>query len=142
MALVREAGRRRRLRTLALLLAALTLWLWLRLLAGNPVGFGLPSLGPDAALWLPGVVLCSVLVLAVCLPLVVAGRSPHVLYRSSEITVGMDDVRGARIVKEEVGRTLELFLAYRTFRETMGGTPRRAILGVMPRRRRMRRYLS
>jgi ATP-dependent Zn protease len=62
------------------------------------------------------------------LPVVAAGRSPHVLYRSSEIAIGMDDVRGAGVVKEEVRRTLELFLAYKTFRDTMGGTPRRAIL--------------
>src|SRR2546428_14106597 len=40
----------------------------------------------------------------------------------------MDDVRGAGIVKEEVTRTLDLFLAHKTFRERMGGTPRRAIL--------------
>jgi ATP-dependent Zn protease len=128
VAVAREAGRRRRLRTVAVGLALVTGWLWLRLLAGNPVAFGIPSLGPDAMLWLPGVVLCGVLVLVVALPVAVAGRSPHVLYRSSEITVGMDDVRGAGIVKEEVTRTLDLFLAYRTFREAMGGTPRRAIL--------------
>ena len=58
-----------------------------------------------------------------------AGRSPHVLYRSSEI----DDRRsttckGAGVVKDEVVRTLNLFLAYKTFKERMGGTPRRAIL--------------
>jgi ATP-dependent Zn protease len=128
VAVAREAGRRRRLRSVAVGLAVVTGWMWLRLLAGDPVGFGLPSLGPDAMLWLPGIVLCGVLVLVVALPVALAGRSPHVLYRSSEITIGMDDVRGAGIVKEEVTRTLDLFLAYRTFRETMGGTPRRAIL--------------
>ena len=50
------------------------------------------------------------------------------LYRPSEISIGMEDVRGAGIVKEEVIRTLDLFLAYKTFKDTMGGTPRRAIL--------------
>nr|MDQ3353919.1 AAA family ATPase [Actinomycetota bacterium] len=51
-----------------------------------------------------------------------------VLYRPSEIDISLDDVRGAGIVKEEVVRTLNLFLAYKTFRDRMGGTPRRAIL--------------
>ncbi len=32
------------------------------------------------------------------------------------------------MVKDEVVRTLNLFLAYKTFKERMGGTPRRAIL--------------
>jgi ATP-dependent Zn protease len=126
--LAREAARRRRLRTVATVLGLGTVWLWSRLLLGNPVGFGLPSLGPDAMLWLPGLLLCAVLVLVIAVPMAVAGRSPHVLYRSSEIAIGMDDVRGAGIVKEEVTRTLDLFLAYRTFRDAMGGTPRRAIL--------------
>jgi ATP-dependent Zn protease len=126
--LAREAARRRRLRTVAAVLGLGTVWLWSRLLLGNPVGFGLPSLGPDAMLWLPGLLLCAVLVLVIAVPMAVAGRSPHVLYRSSEIAIGMDDVRGAGIVKEEVTRTLDLFLAYRTFRDAMGGTPRRAIL--------------
>jgi ATP-dependent Zn protease len=126
--LAREAARRRRLRTVAAVLGLGTVWLWSRLLLGNPVGFGLPSLGPDAMLWQPGLQLCAVLVLVIAVPMAVAGRSPHVLYRSSEIAIGMDDVRGAGIVKEEVTRTLDLFLAYRTFRDAMGGTPRRAIL--------------
>src|SRR5918997_2263019 len=65
---------------------------------------------------------------AVIVPMLGAGRSPHVLYRSSEIETSLDDVKGATIVKDEVVRTLNLFLAYRTFKERMGGTPRRAIL--------------
>ena len=39
-----------------------------------------------------------------------------------------DDVRGADVVVEEVVKSLNLFLAYRTFRERMGGNPRKAIL--------------
>src|SRR5207248_6250977 len=50
------------------------------------------------------------------------------LYRSSEISIGMDDVRGAGVVVDEVVKTLNLFLAFKTFKEAMGGTPRRAIL--------------
>ena len=56
------------------------------------------------------------------------GRSPHVMYRPSEISTTLDDVVGLGMVKDEIVKTLNLFLAYRTFREQMGGNPRRAIL--------------
>ena len=56
------------------------------------------------------------------------GRSPHVMYRPSEISTTLDDVVGLGIVKDEIVKTLNLFLAYKTFREQMGGNPRRAIL--------------
>jgi ATP-dependent Zn protease len=128
VARARESARARRLYRLAGLLALICVWMWFRLLSGNPVAFGWPSLGADAALWLPSVLLIGALVGVIVVPLVAAGRSPHVLYRSSEIEIGLDDVAGAGIVKEEVSRTLELFLAYKTFKERMGGTPRRAIL--------------
>jgi ATP-dependent Zn protease len=128
VALAREGARRRRLRNLALLLGSAAVWLWIRILSGNPVGWGLPHLGPNSSTWLPGVILIGLFGVILIVPMVAAGRSPHVLYRSSEIAIGMDDVRGAGIVKEEVVRTLDLFLAYKTFRDNMGGTPRRAIL--------------
>jgi cell division protease FtsH len=37
-------------------------------------------------------------------------------------------VKGAGSVVDEVVKTLNLFLAFKTFRERMGGTPRRGIL--------------
>src|SRR3954464_15473656 len=61
-------------------------------------------------------------------PMLGAGKSPHVLFRPSEIDVSMADVKGAGAVVDEVVKTLNLFLAHKTFRERMGGTPRRAIL--------------
>src|SRR4051812_43643577 len=128
VALIREASRKRRVRRLTTVLMVSGSWLWLRILAGKPVGLHKPQLGPDVMTWLPGVSLVVMFGFVLLIPLVAAGRSPHVLYRSSEISIGMDDVRGAGIVKEEVIRTLDLFLAYKTFRDTMGGTPRRAIL--------------
>ncbi|HEY2332485.1 MAG TPA: AAA family ATPase [Acidimicrobiales bacterium] len=128
VAQAREHARSRRLYRLAGILGLLCAYLWYRLLRGNPVGFGWPSLGSDAALWLPSALLVLALALVIIVPLIAAGRSPHVLYRSSEIEIGLDDVAGAGIVKEEVARTLELFLAYKTFKEQMGGSPRRAIL--------------
>jgi ATP-dependent Zn protease len=128
VAIIREASRRRRVRRLTAILLVSGSWLWLRILAGKPVGLSKPHFGPDVMTWLPGISLIVMFGFVLLIPLVAAGRSTHVLYRSSEISIGMDDVRGAGIVKEEVIRTLDLFLAYKTFRDTMGGTPRRAIL--------------
>jgi cell division protease FtsH len=128
VALIREATRRQRVRRLTMTLGVLGTWLWLRVLTGRPLGFHKPHFGPDTMTWLPGLGLMVMLGFVLILPLLAAGKSPHVLYRSSEISVGMDDVRGAGIIKEEVIRTLDLFLAYKTFQDTMGGTPRRAIL--------------
>src|SRR5919107_2201678 len=128
IAAAREAARRRRLRRLAMLLAVPAAWLWARLLAGTPVGWGIPALGPEMTSSPPAVALVLLLGAPVIVPMLGAGRSPHVLFRSSEIETSLDDVKGATIVKDEVLRTLNLFLAYRTFKERMGGTPRRAIL--------------
>jgi cell division protease FtsH len=124
----RERARRRRVRHLMVALAVPALWLWVRMLSGNPIGFGLPSLGPDARLFLPAILLISLFAVIILVPMLGAGRSPHVLYRPSEIETTLDDVKGAGVVRDEVIRTLNLFLAYKTFKEEMGGTPRRAIL--------------
>ena len=40
----------------------------------------------------------------------------------------MEDVVGIGPVRQEVVNTLNLFLGYQTFREHMGGNPRKAIL--------------
>ncbi|MDQ1294226.1 MAG: cell division protease FtsH [Actinomycetota bacterium] len=59
---------------------------------------------------------------------VVAGRSPHTTLRPEQIDITMDDVVGLAPVREEVRRSIDLFLAGRTFRSQMGGTPRRGLL--------------
>jgi ATP-dependent Zn protease len=59
---------------------------------------------------------------------VAAGRSPHVLYRPEQIDVRMADVQGLDAVREDVQRSLDLFLGGATFRREMGGTPRRGLL--------------
>jgi len=126
----REAHRRRRLWTVAAVLVALALFLYVRWLGGSPVHLGWPDLTLPKGLkdYLPGLVLVVVLGLVLVLPLLAAGKSPHSQFRPSEITVTFDDVVGLGIVKDEVVKTLNLFLAYRTFREQLGGNPRRAIL--------------
>jgi ATP-dependent Zn protease len=77
---------------------------------------------------LPAFILVVVLGFALLVPLLAAGRSPHVRFAPSEIPVTLDDVVGLGVVREEVVKTLNLFLGYKTFRDRMGGNPRKAIL--------------
>src|SRR5258705_1910582 len=56
------------------------------------------------------------------------GKSPHVRYDASEISTTLDDVVGLGPVKDEVVKTLNLFLGYQTFRRVMGGNPRKGVL--------------
>jgi cell division protease FtsH len=127
--IARERRRQRRLTRLGGLLAVIATLAWWRVLTGrslNPLA-GL-DLGPDAMLWLPAVLLVVLLGVVMLLPMLGQGRSPHVEFRPEQIDVGLDDVHGLGPVKEEVVRTLNLFLAYATFRDRLGGTPRRGIL--------------
>jgi ATP-dependent Zn protease len=128
VARTRERGRRRRWVKLGLLLVLVCAFLWTRILGGSPVHPGLPHLPPGLQPYLPGFVLVLLLGGAVVAPMVGMGRSPHVLYRASEIDVRLSDVKGADVVVDEVVKTLNLFLAHRTFKERMGGTARRGIL--------------
>ena len=128
VAAVRERNRRRRLTRLLAVLVPIATWIWIRTALGVPVQPGLPSMPDNAAHWLPAAILVTLLTVVLVVPLLGAGRSPHVLYRPSEIDISLDDVVGCDVVKEEVVRSLNLFLAHRTFKEQMGGTARRAIL--------------
>jgi ATP-dependent Zn protease len=124
----RERSRQRRLVRLALALGFVCVWMWNRVIDGRsafPTHF---HLNPAIAQAMPLLLLVVVLGAAVLLPFLGAGRSPHVLYRSSEIETSLDDVKGMPVVVEEVVKSLNLFLAHKTFKEAMGGTPRRAIL--------------
>jgi cell division protease FtsH len=122
----RESRRRRRLWTLALALAVPTSYLWYRLLDDRPFDiFALPHVD-----WLVLTPILFFLLLGVALigSQLVAGRSPHVSYRPEQIPTRLDDVKGIDPVKEEVIRSLNLFLAHKTFAAEMGGTPRRGLL--------------
>ncbi len=124
----RERARQRRLLWLAVILVPIATWLAVRSLVWHRHGFTFPHIPSTLVPYLPGIGLVLVLVIAMVVSLLGGGRSPHVLYRPSEIDVHFDDVKGAEVVVEEVRKTLNLFLAHRTFAEEMGGTPRRAIL--------------
>src|SRR6266511_2267650 len=125
----RERRRQRRLARLAVVLSVVCGLAWWRGLTGgslNPLG-GL-SLGPDAMFWLPMVLVVVVICVAMLLPMLGQGRSPHLLYRPEQIDVGLDDVKGLATLGDEVVKTLNLFLGYATFKDRLGGNPRRGIL--------------
>jgi cell division protease FtsH len=128
VAVARERNRQRRMQRLLVFLAPICIWVLVRWLLGNPVRPGLPSIPEAWGPFVPGMAIMVLLSLVLIVPLLGAGRSPHVLYRPSEIDTGLDDVVGCEVVKDEVVKTLNLFLAHKTFRENMGGTARRAIL--------------
>jgi ATP-dependent Zn protease len=112
-------------RRLVVILALLDVYLWYRFITDNP--FKLPTIGPEAIIWLPVMVLMFAIVLMMMMPLF-SGRSPHSIVRPEEIEVGLDEVRGLDNQVDEVGRTLDVFLGYATFRDQLGGNPRRGIL--------------
>ncbi|MDQ3944551.1 MAG: AAA family ATPase, partial [Actinomycetota bacterium] len=128
VARLREHNRQRRMQRSLMILGPLAVWLWWRQLSGNPVHLGWPALPPLAAALLPQLLIVVMLGTVLFLPLLSAGKSPHVRFRPSEIETSFDDVVGMGIVLEEVVRTLNLFLGFKTFRDGMGGNPRRAIL--------------
>lgn len=137
----REQFRQRRLRRLAVVLTVILIPLALRAiigairyahgdLSGAVAAFRWPGLHVPAGVgnYVPAIVLIAMLSLVMVVPMAAAGRSPHVLFRPEEIGVGLVDVKGAGVVVEEVVKTLNLFLAHKTFKERMGGNPRRAVL--------------
>ncbi len=125
---IRERNRRRRLRVLALLGLAIAAYFLQPLVLQQPVRLGFPSFGPDAILWLFPILIMATVIMSVGLPMLINGRSPHVRFSPEQLGVGFSDVRGIDIVLEEVTRTLQIFLTYKSFREKLGGNPRRGIL--------------
>ena len=124
---IRERNRRRRLRYLLYLNLLIFGYLMGRVMQGRPLKWGLPELGPDAMLWLFPVLILLMFAGMLALPLI-NGRSPHMRFTPDQIGMTFNDVRGIDVVLEEVSRTLQIFLAYKTFREELGGNPRRGIL--------------
>jgi ATP-dependent Zn protease len=124
---IRERNRRTRLRWLLYLNILIFAYLLRRVLEGNPLRLGLPTIGADAWIWIfPLLMLLSVGTMA-ALPLI-SGRSPHIRFTPEQIGLRFSDVKGIDVVLEEVKRTLQIFLTYRSFREELGGNPRRGIL--------------
>ncbi len=124
----RERARSTRLQRLAMVLALIAVALILRDLFDPGASLPTPHFPPSLEPLLPAMALITVLLLVMVVPLLAAGRSPHILYRPDELTMTFDDVRGSEGLVEEVTKTLNLFLAHRTFAEQMGGSPRRGHL--------------
>jgi cell division protease FtsH len=124
---IRERNRRTRLRWLLYLNLLIFAYLLRRVVEGNPLQIGLPSLGADAWIWVFPVLMLFSVGLMAALPLL-SGRSPHIRFTPEQIGLRFSDVKGIDVVLEEVKRTLQIFLTYRSFREELGGNPRRGIL--------------
>jgi ATP-dependent Zn protease len=124
---VREKNRQGRLRWILYVGLVIFGYLLKRAFEGNPLALGWPQLGPDAMLYMLPVVIVLMVGMVMLLPLA-NGRSPHVRFSPEEISIDFSDVRGLDIVLEEVTRSLQIFLTYKTFRDELGGNPRRGIL--------------
>lgn len=122
----RERARQRRLLVFVAVAGPLLAYWWFRYLTGDPLTW--PQLPVIDPLYFMSGLFFLVLIVALLGTTVVAGRSPHLVVRPEQIDVRMDDVKGLAPVKEDVLRSLDLFLAARTFRREMGGTPRRGLL--------------
>ena len=125
---VRERNRRRRLIWLSAVVGVPASLLWYRILVGRPFNiFAAPDIGGDPLVWVPAMLLIVLLSVVFLAPMA-SQRSPHQLYRPEQIDIGFEDVKGLGPVVDEVVRSLNVFLGYATFRDTLGGTPRRGIL--------------
>jgi cell division protease FtsH len=126
----RERVRQKRLLRIAVALGLLAAYMWWRLLSGNPVGGPhMPKVDPLVGTMIAymGVILIAGLA-ATLIPMMMLSRSPHTLYRAEQIGVGLDDVVGIDVIKDEVVRSLQLFLDHERFTKGMGGRSRRGIL--------------
>jgi ATP-dependent Zn protease len=121
---IRERTRRRRIWKLLAVLGGIDAYVWYRYATHNP--FDLPTVGPETLLWVP--ILLILLLAVVMLAPLLSGRSPHMVVHPEQIEIGLTNVRGLDTQVDEVVRTLDVFLGYATFRDELGGTPRRGIL--------------
>ena len=125
---IRESTRRARLWKLVFFLAPLSAYLYYRILTHNFIRPGLPQLTQTQIQIMLPLALIVVLCIVLVVPMTAMGKSPHVRYDASEISTTLDDVVGLGPVKDEVVKSLNLFLGYQTFRKVMGGNPRKGVL--------------
>ena len=119
---------RRRIRKVARALVVVLAFDYLlyRWLVAHPDGFRF-QLPEDWFFYAPAIAIMLAVVLMVALPML-SGRSPHVTIYPEQVEHGLTDIKGLDTQVDEVVRTLDVFLGYATFREELGGTPRRGIL--------------
>ncbi len=124
----RERSRRRRLRGLFLLLLVPAAYFGGRWVNGDGIdvlNLTFPEI--DLMILMPALFFLALILVLVGSTLG-AGRSPHVTYRPEQIDISLDQVVGIDGVKDDVVRSLQLFLAHKAFATEMGGTPRRGLL--------------
>jgi len=124
---VRGRTLRGRLMRAILFMAALDAWMLYRTSKGETALPGLPHIDPMVFLILVIVLAQVALASAMILPMM-SGKPPARLVRPEEIEIGLDQVVGLDSQVDEIHRTLDVFLAYKTFREKLGGNPRRGVL--------------
>ena len=110
---------------LGVFLAAIVVWVVVRSVRGLWV---LPSMPKIDWLLVAPFLFFVLLIVMVGAQMYVSGRSPHVVIRPEQIGITLDDVRGIDPVKDEVIRSLNLFLQHTTFEREMGGRARRGLL--------------
>ena len=123
----RDRTKRKRLIRAIVVVSALDAYLWWRYSSGRPLR--LPTI-PESFPWeiyLPAMLLIVAIGLMVAMPLL-SGRSPHITVYPEQVEVGLTELKGLDTQVDEVVRTLDVFLGYGTFRDELGGTPRRGIL--------------
>src|SRR4051794_39478400 len=81
VARLRERNRQRRVQRSLAFFGPLAVYLWWRELTGNPVAFGPPHLPDSLGMWMPQIVLVGLFAVVLLLPLLAAGKSPHVRFR-------------------------------------------------------------
>lgn len=99
------------------------LWHWYS--TGHRIG--LPKFGPEFIYFLPVIGIFIAIFLMAAIPLI-SGRSPHITVYPEQVEIGLSEIKGLDTQVDEVIRTIDVFLGYATFREELGGTPRRGIL--------------
>ena len=123
---IRERNRVKRLRQLLVYGGVAGAWALLRTLQGAPV-LDLPTVTPETMMYLvPPLLIVALLMTPVIMAL--QGKSPGIRFSPDQIGIGFSDVRGIDVVLEEVTRTLQIFLTYQTFKDELGGNPRRGVL--------------
>ncbi len=127
VARARERRRMKRVRRLVAFAALFMGWVVIRALSGRSI---LPSLHLPHGLGtaLPILLIVVMLGAVMAAPFLGAGRSPHTLVRPGETAVGLHDLVGIDPIKAEVVRSINLFLAHKTFRDAMGGSARQGVL--------------
>src|SRR4051812_31501699 len=123
----REHRRTRRWVKLAATVVGLVALLWARALTWDPTTSFVPY--PHIDPFLLTIILFFGLMIGLAVgQQVMSARSPHVTYRPEQIDTTLADVVGIDAVKDDVVRSLNLFLAHKTFSQEMGGSPRRGLL--------------